>query len=148
VLAAGVLLFLVDLLLNFRPSGAGGLGNPWKAGTLEWATPSPPPPYNFARQPLVTGRDPLWEERGALPVVQGLGVDRRELILTSLVEGRPEVRFPSPAPTIWPFLAAIATTAMLIGSMFTPWAVVWGSPPIMITLIGWFWPKGHPEDLD
>jgi uncharacterized membrane protein YozB (DUF420 family) len=29
---------------------------------------------------------------------------------------------------------------MFISSIFTPWAVVWGSIPIIITLIAWFWP--------
>lgn len=27
-----------------------------------------------------------------------------------------------------------------------PWAVIWGAIPIVVTLIGWFWPKGDPED--
>ena len=53
----------------------------------------------------------------------------------------------SPANSIWPFFAAIATSVMLISSIFTPWAVVWGSLPIVVTLIGWFWPKSTPEDL-
>jgi cytochrome c oxidase subunit I len=35
--------------------------NPWEAWTLEWATPSPPPPYNFAVIPTVTSRRPLWD---------------------------------------------------------------------------------------
>jgi cytochrome c oxidase subunit 1 len=35
---------------------------------------------------------------------------------------------------------------MLIWSIFSPWAVVWGSIPPAIALIGWFWPKGTPED--
>jgi cytochrome c oxidase subunit 1 len=35
---------------------------------------------------------------------------------------------------------------MLIWSIFSPWAVVWGSIPIAATLIGWFWPKGDPEE--
>jgi cytochrome c oxidase subunit 1 len=34
----------------------------------------------------------------------------------------------------------------VIGSIFTPWMVVWGSLPVMVTLIGWFWPKSTPED--
>ncbi len=37
--------------------------NPWDAATLEWATSSPPPPYNFAVIPYVASRHPLWEER-------------------------------------------------------------------------------------
>jgi hypothetical protein len=24
--------------------------------------------------------------------------------------------------------------------------VIWGTIPIAVTLIGWFWPKGVPED--
>jgi cytochrome c oxidase subunit 1 len=35
---------------------------------------------------------------------------------------------------------------MLIASIFTPWAMVWGAVPLAATLIGWFWPKGTPED--
>lgn len=37
-------------------------GNPWNGRTLEWATSSPPPEYNFAIIPVVTHRDPLWSE--------------------------------------------------------------------------------------
>jgi cytochrome o ubiquinol oxidase subunit 1 len=36
-------------------------GDPWNGRTLEWATASPPPEYNFAIVPEVTGRDPFWE---------------------------------------------------------------------------------------
>jgi len=28
--------------------------NPWRATGLEWQTPSPPPPANFDRTPIVT----------------------------------------------------------------------------------------------
>ncbi|MBA3722518.1 MAG: cytochrome o ubiquinol oxidase subunit I [Parachlamydiaceae bacterium] len=35
-------------------------GNPWNGRTLEWATSSPPPIYNFAIIPTVNHRDPLW----------------------------------------------------------------------------------------
>ncbi|OGR19221.1 MAG: cytochrome o ubiquinol oxidase subunit I [Desulfobacterales bacterium GWB2_56_26] len=36
-------------------------GDPWNGRTLEWATASPPPVYNFARIPEVHGRDPFIE---------------------------------------------------------------------------------------
>ena len=36
--------------------------NPWQATTLEWATPSPPPPGNFLAPPVVTGEPYRYEE--------------------------------------------------------------------------------------
>ncbi|MBS0653065.1 MAG: cbb3-type cytochrome c oxidase subunit I [Verrucomicrobia bacterium] len=36
-------------------------GDPWNGRTLEWATSSPPPFYNFAVLPKVTGRDEFWK---------------------------------------------------------------------------------------
>ena len=35
-------------------------GDPWNGRTLEWATSSPPPFYNFAHIPIVTTRDAFW----------------------------------------------------------------------------------------
>jgi cytochrome c oxidase subunit 1 len=120
--------------------------NPWDAGTLEWAVSSPPPPQNFSYIPLVTHREPLWAERGEYPVVSGLDAERREILTTCVTDARPDVRESSPEPSIWPLIAAVATTIFFIGSIFTPWTVVWGTPPVAVALIGWFWPKGTPED--
>jgi cytochrome o ubiquinol oxidase subunit 1 len=45
-------------------------GDPWNARTLEWATTSPPPAYNFAVLPRVETIDAFWEmkRRGATTV--------------------------------------------------------------------------------
>ncbi len=145
VLAAGFLLFFIDAIRSMR-AGAPAGDNPWNAPSLEWATSSPPPSYNFARIPIVSSADPLWHDPDVLSVADGLRADRREVIVSSVAEARPEARETSPRNSIWPFWAAIATTVMLIWSIFSPWAVIWGSIPIAVTLIGWFWPKGDPED--
>jgi cytochrome c oxidase subunit I len=144
-LAAGFLLFFIDAVRSAR-SGPVATANPWGASTLEWATASPPQPYNFARLPVVGSREPLWAEAATLPVAAGLRVDRRELLITNVVEGIPEARESSVGNSIWPLWAALATTLALVWSIFSPWAVVWGSIPVAVSLIGWFWPKGVPED--
>ncbi|TGP86004.1 MULTISPECIES: cytochrome c oxidase subunit I [unclassified Mesorhizobium] len=144
VLAAGFLLFFIDAIRSAR-AGATASANPWGATTLEWATPSPPPSYNFAKLPLVDSLEPIHDD-AFLPAAIGLRVDRRELLITSVVEAAPEARESSSGDSIWPLWAALATTVALIWSIFSPWAVVWGSIPVAIALIGWFWPKDVPED--
>jgi cytochrome c oxidase subunit 1 len=145
VLFASFAVFLFNVIAS-RRNGVPAGDNPWGAGTLEWATTSPPPPQNFSRIPFVTNREPLWAEPEALPVVTGLEVDKRELIVSTATEARADLRESSPSPSIWPFLAAIATTIAFMGSIFTPWAVIWGGALVAIPLIGWFWPKGTEED--
>jgi cytochrome c oxidase subunit 1 len=145
VLFSSFALFLWNMVSSARHGALAG-DNPWGAGTLEWATSSPPPPQNFDRIPFVTSREQIWAERETFPVVTGLAVDYREVVVTTAAEGKPDLRETSPEPSIWPLLTAIATSVTFVGSIFTPWAVVWGSIPVAIGLIGWFWPKGTPED--
>jgi cytochrome c oxidase subunit I+III len=145
ILVAGFLVFFIDAIRSAR-RGPLAHDNPWSAPTLEWSTTSPPPSYNFAHIPVVNGPNPLWERPDILSVASGLRTDRRELLVTTLAKAAPEAREASPRNSIWPFWTAVATSVMLIWSIFTPWAVVWGSIPVAIALIGWFWPKGTPED--
>ena len=55
-----ILIFVVNLVISLR-SGAPAGDDPWDAWTLEWATTSPPPAYNFEVVPLTTSRRPLWD---------------------------------------------------------------------------------------
>ncbi|MDG4882735.1 cytochrome c oxidase subunit I [Mesorhizobium sp. WSM4884] len=151
--SAGALLFFVSFLLMLwnmvvsARSGASAGDNPWGADTLEWAANSPPQPQNFDRIPCITSCSPLWDRGDEKSVVGGLKVDERELIVTSITEARPDIREESPAPSIWPFLAAFATAVAFIGSIYTPWAVTWGSPVVAIVLVAWFWPKTTEENV-
>jgi cytochrome c oxidase subunit I len=142
---ASFLLMLYNIVTSAR-SGPPAGNDPWGAGTLEWATSSPPPPQNFDRIPLVTDLAPLWTEGGEMPVATGLKVDERELVVTTIQDAVPDIREESPEPSIWPFLAAAATAVAFIGSIYTPWAITWGSPPVALLLIAWFWPKRSTEN--
>jgi cytochrome c oxidase subunit 1 len=145
ILVAGFLVFFIDAIRSAR-TGPVAPDNPWDAPTLEWSTSSPPPSFNFVRIPVVSGPNPLWEQPDIMPVASGLRTDRRELLVTTLTKAIPQAREASPRNSIWPLWTAIATSVMLIWSIFTPWAVVWGSIPVAVALIGWFWPKGTTED--
>jgi cytochrome c oxidase subunit I+III len=145
ILVAGFLVFFIDAIRAARWGAPAG-DNPWDAPTLEWATSSPPPSFNFVHIPVVKGSNPLWETPGILSVATGLRTDRRELVVTTLTTATAEAREASPRNSIWPLWTAVATSIMLIWSIFSPWAVVWGSIPVAVALIGWFWPKGTPED--
>jgi cytochrome c oxidase subunit 1 len=143
VVALAVLLFVINMVRS-AVTGEKANSNPWGAPTLEWAAESPPKPYNFAHIPIVESAAPLWDAGEKLPVVHGLRVEDRELLLTSVLSARPDVREPSAEPSIWPFISAIAVTVMFVCSIFSPWAVVFGVAPIAIALAAWFWPKS-PE---
>jgi cytochrome c oxidase subunit 1 len=137
-----VLLFVLNLIISFGGEEAGD--NPWDASSLEWATSSPPPGYNFAHLPAVESRTPLWDNRDHLLVVYGLKVEERELLLTTLVSAASETREPSAMPSIWPFISALALGVVFVCSVFSPWAILFGVVPLAIALIAWFWPK-KPE---
>jgi cytochrome c oxidase subunit I len=144
LLTLGVIVFLVDVFTALR-SGAAASDNPWDAGTLEWATTSPPPPENFRRPPTVGGRYPLWDDPPEQPVVVGLRPDVRDVLVTHVLDATPDHRLEFPAPSSWPFWTALATSGLFIGSIFTAKAVVWGALPMFVTLTGWFWPKSADE---
>ena len=140
LIAASMLVFILNVVRALRHGPAAG-ADPWGAGTLEWSTPSPPPPHNFDAIPMVAASDPLWSPRGRPGFVGGLAAEAREVLVTSAVDAAPESRPLFPPPTAWPFWSALATTVLFVGSVFTPWAVVWASIPLVIALVGWFWPN-------
>ena len=139
ILTAGLVLFLVNVVWTLRRGAPAG-DNPWGASTLEWATASPPPSYNFAYLPTVDDRDPLWSPTER-PVVTGLRTDTREILITEGVDATPDHRQHLDGGSIWPFLTAVAAGLGVITAIFTPWGVTIGAVLCGVTLTGWFWPR-------
>jgi cytochrome c oxidase subunit I+III len=140
IIAASMLTFLGNVIVSLR-RGARAPDNPWKASGLEWFASSPPRPYNFAEIPAVTSRTPLWDEDFPSAVVHGLPEHVPTVLVTHVHDAEPDHVGVLPRPSAWPLWAALATTVMFIGTVFTPWALVWGSVPLTVALIGWFWPR-------
>jgi len=63
MIAAGIGCFLIQLVVSFRRREQlrDVTGDPWDGRTLEWATSSPPPNYNFAFTPVVHEIDAWWD---------------------------------------------------------------------------------------
>jgi cytochrome c oxidase subunit I+III len=146
LLAVAVTLFLVNVFWSLRRGALAG-DNPWDADTLEWSTPSPPPPYNFLHLPTVRGRYALWTQAVDQPIVTGVRSDRREVLITQLMDAEPDHRTELPGPTLWPLFVALGTGVTFIVSIFTPWGIIIGGVLTACALAGWFWPSGPHKDL-
>ncbi|HEX7337458.1 MAG TPA: cytochrome c oxidase subunit I [Gemmatimonadales bacterium] len=104
VLGLAFLVFLWNIYKTSRgPRNAPA--DPWNGATLEWAIPSPPQEFNFAKIPVVHGRDALWEQKrqrgGPLPEparVSGQGIHM-------------------PNPSYWPAVTAVGVLAVLVSLM-------------------------------
>jgi cytochrome c oxidase subunit I+III len=140
VLALSVTLFLVNVWRSLRHGARAG-DNPWHADTLEWSASSPPAAYNFLEPPTVSSRHPLWTRSAHPPFVRGVRTDRRETLVTHVVDAEPDHRTELPGPTSWPLWAALGTGAMFVIAIFTPWGIVIGALPLAASLIGWYWPR-------
>ncbi|MBP0603868.1 cytochrome o ubiquinol oxidase subunit I [Aeromonas sanarellii] len=65
LIALGVLCQVIQIVVSIRDreKNRDWTGDPWGGRTLEWATSSPPPFYNFAIEPKVKGLDAFWEAK-------------------------------------------------------------------------------------
>ena len=119
--------------------------NPWKAGTLEWATSSPPPSYNFLHLPTVNGREALWDAAPNQPVVVGLDEDARSFLTTRTLDAEPEGRDEFPALPSGRSLPRLPPRRIHRQHLH-PWGITIGAIPVAITMIGWFWPEKQPAE--
>ena len=140
VIVSSVVIFILNVIWSRRNGTVAG-DNPWGADTLEWAVPSPPPSYGFLHIPTVRGRAALWDASAEQPVVTGLRTDRREVLVTSVLDAEPDHRLPLPGPSVWPLLTALGTGVLFVGSIFDVWYVGVGTALVFITFTAWTWPR-------
>jgi cytochrome c oxidase subunit I+III len=142
ILATGFFLTLLNMIKS-RSNGREAGTNPWKASSLEWKIPSPPPSYTFLDVPVLPSGGPSEDEEPE-GLVRGFDASRRELLVTNVVDGSPDYRYTVPGPSIWPFLLGLTSALTFAGIAFDVrrWAPI-GAVLCIIMLIGWFWPTGN-----
>jgi len=118
-LAPSILIFVWNFLSSLKNGEPAG-NDPWGGASLEWAIPSPPPPYNFGTVPVVHSLDPLWHK------------ESREAALRSN-----EVHGPihMPPNSYWPIVSAFGMGFLMAGMV---WGWAFGIPGLVIMLVGFY----------
>jgi heme/copper-type cytochrome/quinol oxidase subunit 1 len=70
IIALGVILTIVNVVRSLKVGTPAG-PDPWKANTLEWFTPSPPPEHNFDAIPRVRSVEPMKDYRRQIEELTG-----------------------------------------------------------------------------
>ncbi len=148
-IAAGVLLFLVDLARNFRFTTENDAGNVYGGGTLEWL---PTGLYSVRSIPVVKSREPLWTDPSlAEDVEKGRyllprsATGLRETIVTSPLRAEPQYLQIMPGPSVWPFLAAVFTAGFFLLMTVQAYAVSFASGILAIVgVLRWLWDTDRP----
>ena len=152
ILAVGLLLVVVGIVHALR-RGSAAPPDPWGGDTLEWATSSPPRPYNFEVVPEVHSLHPMWDARTVASMREGATEDRtlvegRRTPLTSELDGSYERPVEMPEMSVRPFLAAVGLLVAVVSMLFA-WYWLAGAGALLVagTLVGWLWPPaGSPEE--
>jgi cytochrome o ubiquinol oxidase subunit I len=134
VIFIGILCQIAQLYVSIRAreSRRDLTGDPWDGRTLEWATSSPPPAYNYAVLPRVETIDAFWEmkRRGVSPV---------EMAYES-------IHMPRNSPTgfITAFFAVITGFALI---WHIWWMVILGLLAAAVTILVFGWSDDREREL-
>lgn len=144
LLAAGIAMFLVDIIRSLRPAMSKTAGNIWAAATLEWL---PNNAYGLRSIPILTSAYPLWHHPQLAKEIEdgrhflpGSITGLRETIVTSPIDATPQYLLRLPGPGWTPFLAAVLTAAffMLLTVKAVGLALICGLLGIAMTVV-WMW---------
>ena len=146
VLAVGLILTLVNAIRSLR-RGAPAPDDPWGGDTLEWATSSPPPPYNFRAIPSVHSVTPMWDERSLADLRRAQDTEARVLsrehvtLRTSELDAEPEHPVPMPEESVKPLVLAAALAVVTVGLLLAVYPVAAaGGLLAAATIAAWLWP--------
>jgi cytochrome o ubiquinol oxidase subunit 1 len=139
----GIICFLIQIAVSIknRESLRDFNGDPWQGRTLEWATSSPPPPYNFAFTPVVHDNDAWW-------YMKQRGYERP-------LEGYKDIHMPS--NTAAGMVLALFSTIFSVSMIWYIWpGVALGAVGVLVTAIGhtfnykrdFYFPKAEVERIE
>ncbi|MBR1138214.1 MAG: cytochrome o ubiquinol oxidase subunit I [Bradyrhizobium sp.] len=135
LLAIGVVLQILQLVFSIRDREhlRDTTGDPWDGRSLEWATSSPPPVFNFAVLPNVTGQDAYWR----------IKENAKNQQLQTRERDYEDIELPRNSPTglVCAFFATIMGFALI---WHIWWMVALGATGAVATFVAFAW-RDHEE---
>src|SRR5436190_1792005 len=126
LLAAGLLMVVANLVVSlFRGERAGP--DPFGGATLEWATSSPPPAYNYAVIPKVSSPYPMWDAGDRDEDVANLAGGRmvleqgHETPASTAVDAEWDEILDMPSSSPWPLVLAVAISGIFAFVLLEQW---------------------------
>ena len=149
MIAAGVLVFLIDLARKFRFTTEDDAGNVYGGGTLEWL---PTALYSTRSIPVVKSREPLWDDpdicddvaegRYFLP---GSATGLRETIITSPLNAEPQYLQLMPGPSPYPMAGAVFTAFFFLSLTIQAYVFAAFSGVVAFgCILRWLWETDRP----
>jgi cytochrome o ubiquinol oxidase subunit I len=135
LILCGIVCQIVQLVISIRHRAQlrDPTGDPWDGRTLEWITGSPPPSFNFAVMPRITGGEAYWD-------IKQIALENRRL--TDLPEYKP-IEMPRNSPTgfVVAFFAVLTGFALI---WHIWWIVIIGLLGAFATFVVFAW-RDHSE---
>jgi cytochrome o ubiquinol oxidase subunit 1 len=134
VIFCGILCQIAQLYVSIRTRERrrDRTGDPWNGRTLEWATASPPPAYNFAVLPRVETIDAFWEMKRSGPSPVGTPYETIEMPRNS------------PTGVITAFFAAVTGFALI---WHIWWMVSLGLLAAAVTILVFGWSDDREREI-
>jgi cytochrome o ubiquinol oxidase subunit I len=130
IILAGIVCQVVQLVVSIRTRERRWdvTGDPWDGRTLEWATPSPPPSFNFAVVPNVGGEEAYWGTKQRAIKEQKLADEPRYAAI--------EMPLNSPTGFVTAFFTTVTGFALI---WHIWWQVVFGLLGAFATFVVFAW---------
>ncbi len=144
IIAESILIFFINIFISLSKGKIAG-DNPWDASSLEWATASPPEPYNFRRIPIVRSRVPLWTSQSQVGLKRTEPADlsnpfQHETPVTTVLDAQPESIVRLAGDSLMPLWLAISQALIFVGLLISQYWLTGLSVVLTIVMIFiWLW---------
>jgi cytochrome o ubiquinol oxidase subunit I len=134
VIFLGILFQIAQIVVSIRTreSRRDLTGDPWNGRTLEWATSSPPPAYNFAVMPEVETIDAFWE--------------MKRTGKTAAAQNYETIEVPRNTPTGF-ITAFFAVTLGFAAIWHIWWMAILGLLAVLVTAMAFGWSENREQEI-